>query len=64
MTRERRSTASEIAGQADQRIRVLAHSANDHNHLIAVLMGADGLSCCRHDLFGIGNTSAAKLLND
>ena len=54
----------DLFGQVDQQVGVLAHRADDHHHLMALLLGTDGLSRRGEDLLAVGNAGAAKLLDD
>ncbi len=52
------------AGQVDQQVGVVAHGADDHHHLVAFLLGANGLAGRGQDLLAVGDAGAAELLHD
>ena len=45
-------------------IGLMAHGADDHHHLVALLLGANRLAGGGQNLFGIGDAGAAEFLND
>ena len=60
----RRRLLGNLAGQVDQHVGLLAHGADDHHHLMALLLRADRLAGGAHDLFTGGDAAAAELLDD
>ena len=53
-----------FSGQSDQRVGIFAHGADDHHHLVALLVGSDSLAGGGEDFFTVCDTGSAKLLND
>ena len=45
-------------------IGAVPHRADDHHHLVALLLGANGLAGRGQNLLTIGNAGAAEFLND
>ena len=54
----------DLTGQIDQPIGVFAHCADDHDDLVAFLLGTNGLSRRGEDLLAVGHAGAAELLDD
>ena len=54
----------DLLGQVDQYIGLMAHGANDHHDLVALLLGTDGTARGRPHLFRISDARAAEFLND
>ena len=54
----------DLFGQLDQRVGVLAHGTDDHDHLVSLLVGSDSLASCGKDFFTVCDTGTAKLLDD
>ncbi len=51
-------------GQVDEDVGVVAHRADDHHHLVALLLRANRLARGGEDLLGVGDAGAAEFLND
>ena len=60
----RRGLLAHLPGEVHQDVRLMPHGRNDHHHLRPLLLGAERAAGGGADLLGIGNTRAAKLLND
>ena len=45
-------------------IGLMAHRADDHHDLVALLLGANGLAGGGQNFLAIGNAGAAEFLND
>ena len=54
----------DLVGQVDQFIGAVAHRADDHHDLIALLLRADRLAGGREDLLAVGHTGSTELLHD
>ena len=50
--------------QIDQLVGAVAHGADDHHDLIALLLRADRLAGGREDLLAVGHAGAAEFLHD
>src|SRR5205823_1159618 len=60
----RRRVLTELMGELDQLVGGVAAGADDDDHLVAVLVGADGPARRRHDPLRRRHTRPAKLLHD
>ncbi len=60
----RRRVVVDLVGQVDQHVGAVPHGADDHHHLVAVLMGANRLPRRGQNLFTVGNAGAAELLHN
>ena len=54
----------DLLGEVDEIVGLVAHRADDHHHLIALLLGANRLAGPPQDLLRIGDAGAAEFLND
>ncbi len=54
----------DLLGQIDQMIGLMPHGADDHHHLIALLLRANGLARSGQNLLAIRHAGAAEFLNN
>ena len=59
-----RRVVGDLLGEVDQVVGLVAHRADDHHDLVAVLLGANRPPGGRLNLFRIGDARAAEFLND
>ena len=54
----------DLVSEVDQSVGVVTHRTDDHHNLIALLLGANGLSGSGQNFLRIGDTGPAEFLND
>ena len=59
-----RRLIGDLPGQVDQQVGIIAHGTDDHDDLVAFLLGPNGLSGCRENLLAVGDAGPTEFLDD